>query len=216
MPIETSTHFRKVFRALKRYGILLESDAKLPSVSSIVAGRPVKGSWWAHPRAHTIFQVSRQLDSHKDATVARLVSGKITFVHRRLWPALLAVGSAREPWQLKGLSSSAKKLLGMVQRKGELRTDKISWRSLRNAKKPGEAARELERRLLVQSQEIHTSTGAHAKRLETWEHWATRAKLAGKKMKPERARRVLENVLKTVNARFGAEGRLPWESTRSK
>jgi hypothetical protein len=32
----------------------------------------------------------------------------VTLVHRKLWPAVLAVGAAGEPWQLRGLSSAAR------------------------------------------------------------------------------------------------------------
>ncbi|MDA2934727.1 hypothetical protein MYX82_10350, partial [Acidobacteria bacterium AH-259-D05] len=54
MESEGSTEFRLVFKQLQTWGLLLESDAILPSVSALVAGAPVRGSWWGHPRGDAI------------------------------------------------------------------------------------------------------------------------------------------------------------------
>ena len=85
--------------ALQRFGILLQSDSKLPSVVGLVAGQPVRGSWWSHARSHDIHAVLTWLADEPDVLAAKLVSGKVTFVHRRLWPALSSVGRAGESWQ---------------------------------------------------------------------------------------------------------------------
>ncbi len=96
-----------------------------------------------------------------------------------------------------------------------MRTDRLQEFRNAKAKGPGEAARELEKRLLVYSEEIHTETGAHAKALETWEHWARRIGLARQKTRTEQAKEQLEQRLNLINARFGAAGRLPWAPARS-
>ena len=49
----------------------------------------MRGSWWAHPKGHEIFRLSRAIRGSADVLVCRLVDGKITYVHRRLWPALV-------------------------------------------------------------------------------------------------------------------------------
>ena len=59
----------------------------------LVAGEPVRGSWWGHPKGHDIFAACQHLLQHPDATTAKLVSGKVTYVHRELWPSLLAVAT---------------------------------------------------------------------------------------------------------------------------
>src|SRR5688500_6338715 len=46
---------------LERDGILLLSDASLPSVVSMVAGGPVRGSWWSHPQGKRIFALTQAL-----------------------------------------------------------------------------------------------------------------------------------------------------------
>src|SRR6266704_523157 len=75
--------FRSVLEALEKYGLLLESDAQLPSLVSIVAGGPVRGSWWGHASGNIIYEVGNRLANHPDVLVIKLVSGKVTFVQRR-------------------------------------------------------------------------------------------------------------------------------------
>ena len=56
----------------------------------------MRGSWWAHPRSHEIFRVNCELAEHPDVLVNKLISGKITYLHRALWSAFVAIGRARE------------------------------------------------------------------------------------------------------------------------
>src|SRR5881296_968583 len=109
---------KRVLSILAREGLLLLSDARLPSIAGLVAKAPVRGSWWGHPAGQAIFRVSEALADHPDVVVNRLVSGKVTYVHRRLWPALLSVARARAPWQTRRLSGPARLLLKRVTRQG--------------------------------------------------------------------------------------------------
>ncbi len=210
---EAPEGLRQTLEALRAYGIMLESDPRLPSVASLVAGEPVRGSWWGHPRGEAIFRVTRDLADRPDVLVTKLISGKVTYVHRRLWPAVFAVARASEPWQMEGLSPSANSLLDAVRMDGELRTDNIPRTGSPKAESPAEAARELERRLLVHSEELHTSAGAHAKRLEAWDRWASRVGFSERRPTPGQAKEDLEAVLAGLNRQFGAKGRLPWAGT---
>ncbi len=71
-------------------GIVLESArGPVPSLAETLAGEPITGSYWAHPKAHEIFLCSRAIRKSADVLVCRLVGGKVTYVHRRLWPALV-------------------------------------------------------------------------------------------------------------------------------
>src|SRR5687767_2826752 len=71
-------------------GIILESGrGPVPSLAQTIAGEAIRGSWWAHPKAQVIFRCSRAMRESKDILVCRLVDGKVTYVHRRLWPALV-------------------------------------------------------------------------------------------------------------------------------
>lgn len=195
---------------LEKFGLLLLSDASLPSVAALVAGERIRGSWWGHPKGHEIFKVAGLLDEHPDVATMKLLNGKITFVHRSLWLPVVTVGRAREAWQLTALPPSALSLLTLIDLKGEVRTDDPSVvSSVRNLKL---ASRCLEERLLVQSQEFHTSTGAHAKRLESWDVWSKRAQLKRRALSVYEAKSVLDKALDRINQDFSAKGFFPWQS----
>jgi hypothetical protein len=75
---------------MKKRGIAVESArASVPSLAHAVAGEPIRGSWWAHPKGNEIFMLSRAIRRSPDILVCRLMDGRITYVHRRLWPALV-------------------------------------------------------------------------------------------------------------------------------
>ena len=77
---------------VKKCGIAVESArANVPSLAEVIAGEPLRGSWWAHPKGREIFRLSRAIRLSPDVLVCRLVDGKITYVHRRMWPALVSL-----------------------------------------------------------------------------------------------------------------------------
>jgi hypothetical protein len=81
---------RQALAFIRKHGVVLEAgQGPVPSVAEAIAGEPVRGSWWAHPKSHEIFAVTRAIRESDDVLVCRLIKGKITFVHRRLWPALV-------------------------------------------------------------------------------------------------------------------------------
>jgi hypothetical protein len=75
---------------VSEHGVALVSGkGPAPRLVEAIAGESIKGSWWAHPSAHEIFRVLSQLGDSPDILVCRLVDGKVCFVHRRLWAALV-------------------------------------------------------------------------------------------------------------------------------
>jgi len=163
----------------------------------MVAGEPVRGSWWAHPLSHAMFRVLTELAAHPDVLVAKLVSGKDTFIHRSLWPALLAVGAAREKWQMQGLDEKSRATLAEVENSGEVQAS-------------GKSALHLERALLVHGEQVHTDTGSHAKILMSWRRWAKRAGVKGGEQPVAEAKASLEKLAEYLNWSYGGRGRLPW------
>jgi len=90
---------------VKKCGIAVESArATVPSLAQMVAGEPLRGSWWAHPKGHDIFLLSRAIRRSPDVLVCRLVDGKITYVHRRMWPALVSVAGRFSKQRLAALN----------------------------------------------------------------------------------------------------------------
>ena len=190
--------FEKVLQELKRRGVLLQTDARLPNVCALVAGAPVRGSWWAHPKSHEIFRVNCALADHPDVLVVKLISAKLTYVERALWSCVVAIGRAREAWQVECLSPGARELLDEVDR-APVQTDR----------RLGKAASELEKLLLVYSEQFHTEAGSHARRLDSWERWRHRTGVTVK-LSPDRARDTLEQLVESLNHQFSGRGRLPW------
>ena len=89
---------------VKANGIMLESGrGPVPSLAQTIAGEAIRGSWWAHPKGHAIFLCSRALRESKDILVCRLVGGKVTYVHRRLWPALVRLAGQFEASRLAAI-----------------------------------------------------------------------------------------------------------------
>lgn len=87
---------------VERHGVVCEASRRndIPSLVDEIAGEPVRGNWWSHARSRAIFAATRAVRDSPDILVCRLVDGKITFVHRRLWPALVRVADRFEAKQL--------------------------------------------------------------------------------------------------------------------
>ena len=82
---------QKALAFIERHGIVCEAvrRAAIPSLVDAIAGEAVRGNWWSHPRSKQIFAITRAVRAAPQVLVCRLVDGKITFVHERLWPALV-------------------------------------------------------------------------------------------------------------------------------
>ncbi|GIW71316.1 MAG: hypothetical protein KatS3mg102_0858 [Planctomycetota bacterium] len=86
---------------VRQHGVVLASArGPVPSVAAAVAGEPIRGSWWAHPRGHQIFAALRALGDSPEVVCLRLIGGKRTLVHRRLWPALVRLAEILGPERL--------------------------------------------------------------------------------------------------------------------
>lgn len=212
MTAKTNKNFEKVLQKLSEIGFLHVSGNQIPSVQQVITGTTSKGSWWADSASNDIFAVNELLEDHPDVAVTKLISAKVTFVHRGWWPQLFAVATARDEWQLEGLSVAGKSMLKAVDEAGTLLTNKLP-RS--RGFKPGELARELELRLLIYSEQIHTESGSHAKQLETWAKWAKRNHFKYRSIDPSKARQAFEQRLHEINAQHSGSGRLPWNANKS-
>ena len=75
---------------MRRRGIALESArGPVASLAEAVAGGPIRGSWWGHAKGKQIFWLTRAVRDSPEVLVCRLMGGKVTYVHRRLWPAVV-------------------------------------------------------------------------------------------------------------------------------
>jgi hypothetical protein len=81
---------RQALGFVRKHGVVLEAAAgPVPSLAEAIAGGPIRGSWWAHPASHQIFEVTRMVRDSEEVLVCRVVAGKVTYVHRRLWAPLV-------------------------------------------------------------------------------------------------------------------------------
>ena len=77
---------------VRQHGVVLASaKGTVPRLTEVIVDEPIQGSWWAHPKSHHIFAILQAVTDSEDILVCRLVDGKLTLVHRRLWPALVRV-----------------------------------------------------------------------------------------------------------------------------
>jgi hypothetical protein len=185
-----------VFAALARNGLLLKQDKSIPNVVGIITGESLHTSWWSHPKSHLIFSVLTRLADDPRVLFAKLLDRKDTLIHTSLWPALLAVGSSREQWQIEGLSPAAANLLKRMDRSGT------------GVPATGPVAKELQVRLLGMAHEVHTDSGRHELRFESWPAWSRRVGCTPLKSSAD-GRQVLE----LAAASLGAPPRaLPWRA----
>ena len=89
---------------LREQGVVMQSArGPVPSLAERVAGGPIRGSWWGHPSGHEIYRVLNEVRASPDVVAVRLIGGKITLVHRRLWPALARVAERFPPERVAAL-----------------------------------------------------------------------------------------------------------------
>lgn len=81
---------RQVMRFIRYHGVVLQSARGLePSLVSRIAGAPIRGSWWSHPAGNEIYRLIQNVHASNAVLVCTLAHGKITYIHRRLWPAFV-------------------------------------------------------------------------------------------------------------------------------
>ncbi len=207
---DLSSSLQMVRESLLKYGLLLHSDLRFPNLVRIVAGETVHGSWWGHPKARFIFQVGGRLTKDPDVLLTKLISGKETYVHRRYWSQFLAVATSKDSWQLSGLTNPSRFLLKEVESGDELRTDELAREGTIDLKTLGEAARQLERRLLIHGDDIHTPRGFHAKLLRSWRRWMLLVDFTADTVRHMDAKKSIEARVDEINREFNAAGALPW------
>ena len=86
---------------VKRHGVVLQAArGPVPSLAEAIAGGPIRGSWWSHPKGSEIFRVAEAIRESPEVLICKLVDGKVTYIHRRLWPALVKLASRFRKEQL--------------------------------------------------------------------------------------------------------------------
>ena len=188
----------RVRQEIAREGLLLVTDPVLPSVAGIVAREPIKGSWWSHPASHAIFAVLEALADAGDTLLVKLLSGKQTFVAETLWRDFFSIVTAKEDWQMRGLTQADSALLHKLE----------SGEPVRGAKN----ARALEERLLAYARNVHTDSGKHTKELTSWKTCMKDLKFRLRAKDPHWSKRPFEELTCSWAVELGKHSKLPWEA----
>ena len=86
---------------VRQHGVVLVSaKGAAPRLTEAIVGEAIKGSWWAHPKSRHIYSILGAVTESDQVLVCRLIGGKITLVHRRLWPFLVRLAKRFGPEQL--------------------------------------------------------------------------------------------------------------------
>jgi hypothetical protein len=129
---------------VKRHGVVLQAArGPVPSLAEAIAGGPIRGSWWGHPKGHEIFRVAEAICESPEVLVCKLVDGKVTYIHRRLWPALVKLASRFRKEQLA-------KVWNEHTRTGAHRSRRLAF----PAWVPSDVVKQAERLSLAEAEEI--------------------------------------------------------------
>jgi hypothetical protein len=80
----------EVLAFVEEHGVVFQSArGRLPCLVEAIAGERIPGSWWGHAQGKRIYALLQALEDSGQVIACRLLHGKITLVHRRLWPALV-------------------------------------------------------------------------------------------------------------------------------
>jgi hypothetical protein len=86
---------------VKRHGIVLQAArGPVPNLAEAIAGGPIRGSWWGHAKGRIIFRASQAIGESPEVLVCKLINDKVTYVHRRLWAALVKLAPRFRKGQL--------------------------------------------------------------------------------------------------------------------
>ena len=99
--MNTLAHTEDALAFIEEHGVVVVSaKADAPRLTEAIVGEAIKGSWWAHPQSHRIFAILNAVTDSGQVLVCRLVGGKVTMIHRRLWPHLVRAANHFTPYQI--------------------------------------------------------------------------------------------------------------------
>lgn len=203
-----TSDLKRLRKQLDVHGVLLLTDRDLPSLTTIVAGGPVKGSWWGHPKGNLMYNLSNELMDQPDVLTLKLINKKVTFVQRRYWDSLVSIAAGEADWQMRNLPIAARSLWKTVQTRHEIRADDPEFR--KSPKEIGKLALHLEEKLLVYSESLHTDSGRHIRLLRTWKSVLKTKDHRLKRVSYDAAIENFDELRTSLLATSDAKIRFPW------
>ena len=141
----------------------------LGELAEAIAGEPIAGSWWSHPKGKLVFNVTSAFEDDASVLACKL-AGRVTFVDEALFPALYRVVTD------ESFRARASKKLSPVARAIVRRAErtKTGLRPTKNELPPREKVA-LEKACILHISSEHTESGRHATVLRAWASWASAA-----------------------------------------
>src|SRR6476661_6018740 len=96
---------RQAIAFVRKYGLVMQSVrvSGIPTLVEAIAVESISGSWWGHPKGKLIFRVLGEVYASGEVKAFRLVNGKLTLVHQRVWPALVRLVGEIGPTRLAAI-----------------------------------------------------------------------------------------------------------------
>lgn len=200
---------KDVCDTIESIGLLLLQDKGLLSVVGIITGEAVSGSWWGHSKGKEIYSEVQALGDNRDILICKLVEGKVTFVHRNMWDALFAMACSNEGWQTPILDAE-ERLLTTIRKKGAIDLESTSPTPGVTVVALRKAADQLERKLLIHSEQIHTEAGYHSRILHTWKVAFAKRGYVPDEIVVSKARDSIETAVRKLGRGETRHVKLPW------
>ena len=85
---------RQVMDFIRYHGVVLEAaKGAEPCLAQKIAGESIKGSWWTHEKGQEIYKLTRKVRGSNAVLICTLAQGKITYIHRYLWPHFIRLAN---------------------------------------------------------------------------------------------------------------------------
>ena len=77
---------------IRERGVVLASArGPVDNLAQFIAGEPIEGSWWGHPAGKAIYAILNVIEESPAIVSTRLINGKVTLIHERVWPSVVRV-----------------------------------------------------------------------------------------------------------------------------
>lgn len=197
---------KKIYKLIEKYEIMLLQDKAFPNIINEITGQKILGSWWGHTQANSIYNGLMWLGHHRPVLTIKLLDGKVTYIHESRHLDIYSIVCQPRDWQTKKLKDDELQLLNFVLKKKEITIDDL--KSIKPIKEIKKSFVNLEKNLLIYATEEHTDSGRHKKKYMSWK----KSKIAHSKLNDyELAKERIENIVNSLNHKFDAHAKLPWQ-----
>ena len=191
----------KILEEIEKNGLMLLQDKLFPNIINSIIGKSISGSWWSHPQGNHIYNGINWAMDQNQVICVKFLSGKNTYIHKKLWPYFFSIVNKARDWQTDKLTDDELKLYSIISKKS-LRSDNPLAKLNKNI------LLKLEKKILFESNEVHSETGKHYKLYKKWD-----AKITNNTQLPDYQTSIdfFDNLISNYNSKAGSKLKLPWK-----